>query len=1002
MTSRPLPDQTGARPWPSPVSCIILFGIGGLLAGMHLYDLFLELGNPGHTLWTPLFWASLAESVLGIGPATAVLALGVHVSARSEGQVYRVDTAKGCLVGFAGALGVGLVLLLLREIRGGAAPMVYTLASAGAFAGTLVGYFQAQSTHARRELRSITENVSEGIYRSTPEQGIVYANQAFAEMFGYESVEEILQVDPAASLYADAAERERRLQNLQEAGNFRGHEIEFRRKDGSTFIGRVSGTVVQGSGGREDGGDVKCYDGAITDITDQRKAWRQLQRQSELERMIVKISARFIDAPTERLDTEIEEALAAVGSFVGADRSYVFLYDGDPEAEEPGEVTESNTHEWCAGGAAPQKENLQDIPCSEIPWWTEQMLKKEPLRIPSVSDLPEAASAEQEILDAQNIESLVVLPMTQEGALTGFVGFDAVGHAAAWDEKTTRVLQVLSDAIASALRRRDDERRLRETRDFYRQVLDQLPVELAIFDPEGRFQYVNPQALGDPEQRAWIQGHTHEEYFRKYACADGRERPGGTDVVDLGRRRDEAVQAAARKERTTRIKETISAEAEGAQANGVEEGPLHYVRIHKPITNRAGEVTSVVGCGLDITERERGRHQLERYREYTDRLLNAIDDLFFVLGKEGTLQRWNDRLPEVTGYSDEELEGMSAFDLVPEEDGERVAENIGEAFTSGRVQIEVPLVRKDGTRVAYEFMGNLVKRPDGEPQVVGIGRDITEQKQRKRELGRQNDLFEKAQDIADVGAWEYDVRAEALTWTEEVYRIHDLPVGHVLTPEEALAFYHPEDRPKVASLFGRAVEDGESYDIEARLITEQGEPRWIRTRGEAQRGDDGEIARIRGTTQDITERKRQEWVLRERQEKIEALYEATGTLLRAEDTREVPGRLASIVDDALGYPATTIRLAEGDRLEPTCVLPAVQDYMPERPAYDIDGDTPAARAYRTGTSRVYDDLSAQAEGLDRGDIRATAYVPMGSRGLISVGSTKVGGIDAFDRQLLEV
>jgi len=964
-----------------------LFGIGGLLAGVFLYDLFLELGNSAHP-----FWVSLAESIPGIGLSATVLALGARVSTGSQSQIYRSETAKGCLVGFLSALGVGIALFLLRPIQGGAAPMVFMLTTAGTFAGMLVGYFRAQDKRVQREFRSITENVSEGIYRSTPEEGIVYANQAFAEMFGYKSPEAILQVDPG-SLYADAAERERPLRALQDIDDIRGHEIEFQRKDGSTFTGRLNGTAVRGRGG-----DVKYYDGAIADITAHRKTRRQLERRVELERMIVEISARFIDAPTERLDREIEEALAAVGSFVGVDRSYVFLYDGDPETEELGEVTESNTHEWCGEDAAPQKENLQDIPCSEIPWWTKQMRRKEPLVISSVSDLPEAAAAEQEILEAQNIESLVVLPMTQEGALTGFVGFDAVGRADEWNEKTITVLQVLSDAIASALRRREDERRLRETRDYYRQVLDQLPVELAIFDPEGRFQYVNPEGIGDPERREWVRGRTCEEYFRKYF----RQRENGTDFVDLARRREESIRTAAREEETTRIEETISAEASGPDASGVEEGPLRYVRIHKPVIDKEGEVTSVVGCGLDVTEREQGRRELERYQEHTGQLLNAIDDLFFALGEEGRLQRWNDRVPEVTGYSDGEIEGMSAFDFVPEEERERVAARIEKALTHGHAQVEVPLVRKDGSRVPYEFVGNLVAHPEGGHRVVGIGRNISERVRRKQEVERQNDLFEKAQEIADVGAWEYDVQTGEETWTEKAFRIMGYPLDADPTPEDTFELYHPEDRPQVREELRQAIEEGEtsSSGLEVRVVSGD-EVKWVRLQGEPQR-EDGEVVRIRGTIQDITSRKKREQVLQGRQDKIEALYEATGKLLRAETRREVPTRLADIIDDALGYPATTIRLAEGGRLEPARVPQAVRDHMPERPAYDIDGDTPAARAYRAGESRVYDDLSAEAEGLSRGDIRATAYVPMGSHGLISVGSLEVGGIDAFDRRLLEV
>jgi signal transduction histidine kinase len=112
--------------------------------------------------------------------------------------------------------------------------------------------------------------------------------------------------------------------------------------------------------------------------------------------------------------------------------------------------------------------------------------------------------------------------------------------------------------------------------------------------------------------------------------------------------------------------------------------------------------------------------------------------------------------------------------------------------------------------------------------------------------------------------------------------------------------------------------------------------------------------------------------------------------------------LVTLIGETLGYSGTTIRFVDGNQLAPSRVPAMVRRYMPPRPAYDLEGDTPAAAAYRANETRVFDDLSAERPSLDRGEIRATAYVPMGSHGLISVGSLEVGGISSFDRRLIEV
>jgi PAS domain S-box-containing protein len=175
---------------------------------------------------------------------------------------------------------------------------------------------------------------------------------------------------------------------------------------------------------------------------------------------------------------------------------------------------------------------------------------------------------------------------------------------------------------------------------------------------------------------------------------------------------------------------------------------------------------------------------------------------------------------------------------------------------------------------------------------VGTARDITERKRRKEALERQNDLFTKAQDIADVGAWEYDLQSEEVNWTEQTYRLYDLSPDAEMTPDTAIAFYHPEDQSTIREAFTEAVEAGEPYDLELRLITADDEHRWVRTRGEPQR-EEGEIVRVRGAIQDVTERVR-------RREKLETAKEA------AEEADRIKSALLSNMNHEFRTPLTSI------------------------------------------------------------------------------------------------
>ena len=169
-------------------------------------------------------------------------------------------------------------------------------------------------------------------------------------------------------------------------------------------------------------------------------------------------------------------------------------------------------------------------------------------------------------------------------------------------------------------------------------------------------------------------------------------------------------------------------------------------------------------------------------------------------------------------------------------------------------------------------------------------------RERERELKRQVDLFEKAQDIADVGAWEYDIDAEEGRWTEEVYRIHALPDDRTPSPELSLQHFHPEDRPTIQEAFETAVEGREPYDVEARLIDAEDNQRWVRTRGEPQY-EDGELTRVRGTILDITERKERERDL----QRIKQAVESAGHAIFITDTNGTIEYVNPAFEDLTGF-----------------------------------------------------------------------------------------------------
>ena len=267
--------------------------------------------------------------------------------------------------------------------------------------------------------------------------------------------------------------------------------------------------------------------------------------------------------------------------------------------------------------------------------------------------------------------------------------------------------------------------------------------------------------------------------------------------------------------------------------------------------------------------------------------------------------------------------------------------------------------------------------------------------QRRSERHRQR-LFAKAQDIADVGAWEYDVEAESLWWSEQVRRVHGLPPDEQPTIAESFDRYVPEDSETIEAAFERAIEEGIPYDVEVRLDDGGDESKWIRSRGEPEFEDDA-VVRVRGSYQNVTDLKRREL-------QFESLHDASRELMAAKTRMDVAQITADASKNILEYVMTTVRLADEDD-EVLRTFTATDQTVTEagkRPGYRIDGETPAARCYRDGEPLIFDDLDRTADDYDRGALRSGIYVPIGDHGVLSTGDTEPYAFDEPDVEILGV
>ena len=332
--------------------------------------------------------------------------------------------------------------------------------------------------------------------------------------------------------------------------------------------------------------------------------------------------------------------------------------------------------------------------------------------------------------------------------------------------------------------------------------------------------------------------------------------------------------------RCVEARETIEYE----EALALPEGRKEWQTRLSPVVDE-GSVTRIVGVARDVTEQRERERTVQRIK---DRLELAVEGANLgVWDWDMTTDEveFNDQWAEMLGYSLDEIEPhIDAWERRVHPDDLPAVEDALSAHVDGETEYYDAEHRMRTASGEWEWIrdiGKVVERDeDGGPvRAVGIHLDVDEQKRREEELRRTRRLIERTQESASIGWWEVDLVDESLTWSDEVYRIHELPTTEPVELEDGIQFYHPDDRDAIESAFERLRTEGESYDLELRIVTATGETRWVRAIGDPQFGEDGAVTGALGLFQDITERREYEAALESTREELRQIIDLVPDLV---------------------------------------------------------------------------------------------------------------------------
>ncbi|MGH3086951.1 MAG: PAS domain S-box protein [Rubrobacteraceae bacterium] len=725
---------------------------------------------------------------------------------------------------------------------------------------------EADLRESRERFELAVRGADDGLWDWDLRTNTVYYSPRWKSILGYED-HEIEHRFEEWEKRVHPNDRDRAMKAVREHldGLSPRYELEHRllHRDGSYRWIRARGTSV-----RDENGKTCRLAGAHWDVTERKKDEEDLRRRAAILEAVRFAAERFL-GEADGWERGIEEALERLGEAAEVSRVYIFenFVGGD------GELFATQRYEWVATGVSAQIDNpvLKALPYRAAGFgrWVETLGRGD-LVHGRVRDLPES---EQPELRAEEILSIIIVPIFVEGNWWGFVGFDECMAEREWSMAEIDALGAAASTLGAALRRQVMEEELREGEERYGAVVEQATD--AIF-------------LLDAETKRLAEANAAFQKMFGYTADEVPE----TTVYDLVAHPREDIDATIR--RTLKERRRFVGERKYRR----KDGSLVDVEVGVSVIFHGGRELICTIC-RDVTERKRNEEKVRTSEAELRALFEAMDDPIFVIDGEGRHLEVAPTNASAFYRPPDEIVGRTLHEIFPEERADEFLGHVRRALkTRKKTNFEYGLAM-DGGRTWFEGTVS----PMLDDSVVWVARDITGRKRDEQSLRESEERFRAAFDSAAIGMGMVSPEGRWLRVNRPLCEI----VGYSEPELLELTFQditHPDDLEKDLRWVERVLRgDIRAYQLEKRYIRKDGRIVWILLSVALVRDDRDNPLYFISQIQDITQSKRAEEALKQ----SEALYrtvieQATENIFLVDvETRRIVQSNPAF-RKALGYP----------------------------------------------------------------------------------------------------
>jgi PAS domain S-box-containing protein len=655
-----------------------------------------------------------------------------------------------------------------------------------------------------------------GIYRTTPDGKILTANPAFLALIGCNHLDDLEDIDLNRT-HKNTEARFQFMKEIEEKGEVYAKESILVCNDGKELTVEEYAKVY-----KDDNDEVLFYEGIVIDITEKKHNQQQLSFLNNFKELILNLTSSFINIRLNDIDDQIVFSLKSIGSIIGADRSYVFLFDDDEMR------TMSNTHESVTEHTNSVIDELQELPTSKFSWWMDNLKKNKPILIPDVNDLPEMAKNEKEVFINQNIKSLFAVPMFFNYQLKGFLGFDMVLDRKMVNDDILELLNIAASLFANILNYQETEQQIIENSKQLEKLVEERTHELELankhlklvaessfdviwtMDMNLQTTYMSPSVFNQL-------GFTVEEY--------------------LAMPIEERLPA----ESLKTVKEIFNRELTMLKNGGRKPGEysimfemLHNTKSGQQIWGEVsfnflfdanGNPNGIHGITRNVHKRKLAEEEIWESNERFKALVENTSDWIWEVNTRGIYTYVSPICESILGYKPDEVLGKSFSDMLDPENKKQVIKffkNIAQSQQSFK-NLENTAIHKNGRKVYLESSGiPIFNIKGGFIGYRGIDRDVTEKKSIESALRNSQSKLSQHLRNTPMGYIEWDNNFEVIEWNPAAQKIFGYNKTQAMV-ENMIEKLVPFDlRNEAIDLFPKTIQTGEPENTKNLCLTREG------------------------------------------------------------------------------------------------------------------------------------------------------------------------------------